>query len=232
MPVKIVSPVRVTVRGRRHTLSCEAGELGVLEMGRGAAARFRPAEGQALLVRKEPGITASHYQMWNEKDSRTSEFFASSYRWSIFTREIRVHYGNNDYLLVPSAPWRRGYELVDNKGKRILSFAPESPLRSVMSVTVDKAETELACIVFTYFLARSAWLRSLWRRKPATRRASATPAAVDSATATAAAKAAELAKAMMPPDTRKQAPTSPAPASNAPTPNAPASNEPAARETR
>ncbi|HKD99923.1 MAG TPA: hypothetical protein VKE69_02840 [Planctomycetota bacterium] len=204
MPVKIVSPVRVVVRRGKHRFACEGGELGALETG--AQVRFAAADVPPLVIRKEPGITASHFQMWNEKEARTSEFFASSYRWSVFTREIRVHYGNNDYLLVPVATWRRGYDLVDGKGRRILGFAPARPFGRDVTITIDKAETELACIVFTYYLARSTWLRSLWpgRAQGADARGAAVAGpAADASTQAAATRAAELAKAMMPPDTRK-----------------------------
>lgn len=199
MPIQVVSPIQIAARGRRHSFSCSAGELGALEVLGRERARFVPAEGLPLSIRREPGITASHYQMWNDRGEQVGEFFASSYRWSVFTRTIRVHYGNNDYVLVPKAGLGLGYELTDNKGKRILTFTPASMLGGRMSVTLDKAETELPCIVFAYYLARTTWLRSLW---PAKREGAAAdapkPAALDAATQNAHAKAAELAKAMMP----------------------------------
>ncbi len=196
MPIKLVSPVRISTQGGRHVFSCENGELGRLQRSEGGGV-FTPPEGLPLRIRPEPGITASHFQMWNEKDAVTTEFFASSYRVKLLSRDIRVHYGNNDYHLVPRAGWSRGYELIDNKSKRILSITPASAFGSDVLVTLDKEETELACIVFTYFLAGRAWLRSLWPGKTREEQGDR-KVAQDAATKAATAKAAELAQAMMP----------------------------------
>lgn len=201
MPVQIVSPIQVTVRGREHSFACEGGKLGNLEFSR-EVARFEPTEGLPLQIRREPGITASHYQMWNVKDTKTSEFFASSYRWSLYMREIRVHYGNNDYYLVPRPGFGRGYDLVDAKRKRILSIAPTGAMSQGAVITVDKIETELACIVFTYFLARTVWLRSIWPAKSQQEIVDRRQLG-DSASKAAARKAEELAQAMMPGGVKK-----------------------------
>jgi hypothetical protein len=201
MPLTIVSPIRVTLSGSRHALACESGSLGVLKYNKNEAI-FESAEGLPLRIRKEPGITASHYQMWNVKEGRTAEFFASSYRWSVWRREIRVHYGNNDYFLVPRAGWTRGYDLVDAKRKRILSIAPAGFLSRNVTITVDKLETEPACIVFTYFLARTIYLRSLWPAKSQAELGDRKQLA-DNAAQAAARKAEELAQAMMPGGVKK-----------------------------
>jgi hypothetical protein len=201
MPPKIVSPILVTVRGRRHTLSCEGGTLGSLDIS-SVEGRFEAGDGLPLSIRSEPGITASHFQMWNVKEGRTSEFFASSYRWSVWMREIRVHYGNNDYYLVPVSGWKRGYDLVDNKRKRILAIRPARPFSRSVSITIDKIETELACIVFTYFLARTVWLRSAWPGK-AQEELGDRKLLADTAAQAAARKAEELAQAMMPGGVKK-----------------------------
>jgi hypothetical protein len=201
MPLKLVSPIHVKVRGRRHTLECEGGLLGSLTID-GGRGTFESSEGLPLSIRKEPGITASHFQMWNVKDGRTSEFFASSYRWSVWMREIRVHYGNNDYYLVPRVGWGRGYDLVDNKRKRILAIRPKGLFTRDATIEVDKLETEPACIVFTYFLARKAMLRSLWPSRESAEIADRKQL-TDSAAQAAARKAEELAQAMMPGGVKK-----------------------------
>lgn len=195
----VVSPIQVIARGRHHAFSCPSGELGTLETTGKQSARFAAPEGAPLAIRREPGITASHYQMWNDRGQQVGEFFASSYRWSIASRVIRVHYGNNDYVLVPRRGFGFGFELTDGKGKRILAITPASVLGGKISITLDKAETELPCIVFAYFLARSTWLRSFWRTSADGNRAEAgKPVALDAATQNAHAKAAELARSMMP----------------------------------
>lgn len=201
MPLALVSPIAVTVRGRRHTFQCEGGTLGEL-VREGGNARFEAAEGLPIVIRKEPGITASHFQMWNVKDGRTSEFFASSYRWSVFQREIRVHYGNNDYFLVPFAGFGRGYDLVDNKRKRILAIRPAGLLSRNSTIELDKLEIEPACIVFTYFLARSAFGRSFWPARSQTE-IGERKQLTDAAGQAAARKAEELAQAMMPGGVKK-----------------------------
>jgi hypothetical protein len=201
MPLKLVSPIHVSVRGSKHSLACEGGALGTLDI-RGGEGSFEASEGLPLAIRKEPGITASHFQMWNVKDARTSEFFASSYRWSVWMREIRVHYGNNDYFLVPRAGWGRGYDLVDNKRKRILAIRPKGPFSRASVIEVDKIETEPACIVFTYFLARTAFLRSFWPASTSAELADRKQL-TDAAAQAAARKAEELAQAMMPGGVKK-----------------------------
>lgn len=198
MPLPIVSPIRVVRRGGRHVFSCADGEYGSLSI-EGGIGRFESPDAPPLLLRPEPGITAAHYQVWNEKDGKTSEFFASSYRWSIFDRVVRVHYGNNDYRLVPRPSFGTGYDLVDNRGKRILSMKPGS---GGIEITVDKLETELACIVFTYFLAKRAWMRSVWPSK-AVEEIGDRQKAQDAATKAAEKKAEELAQAMMPGGVKK-----------------------------
>jgi hypothetical protein len=207
MPITIVSPITVTRRGSKHTFRCEGGELGTLNYNK-SSAKFVPTDGLPLTIRKEPGITASHYQMWNVKPGQTGEFFGASYRWKFFTREVRVHYGNNDYFLVPSPGFGRGYYLVDNKRKRILAIAPASTLSGDVTISLDKIETELACIVLTYFLARTTWWRSLW---PASAQAEIGDRKVagDAATKAAARKAEELAQAMMPGGVKKAGVESP-----------------------
>lgn len=182
-------------------MSCASGKLGVLKFNKNFG-RFEPAEGLPLAIRKEPGITASHYQMWTEKPGQTGEFFGASYRWSIFMREIRVHYGNNDYFLVPRPGWSRGYDLVDNKRKRILSLHPKGPFSGSTLITVDKIETELACIVFAYYLARTTWLRSTFPGKAQVEIGDRRMVG-DAATKAAAKKAEELAQAMMPGGVKK-----------------------------
>jgi hypothetical protein len=226
MPSKLVSPVHVRVQAGRHTFACEGGVLGRLACTR-RSARFEPTDGPPFLLRREPGITASHYQMWNEKDSRPTEFFASSYRWSLRSREIRVHYGNNDYRLVPSAGFGRGCDLVDLKGRSILRIAPRGSFGRGVEITIDKAETELPCIVFAYFLARTIWLRSFFPKKGASK-VESKAAPMDAATQQAANKAAELARAMMPGGSQPAAEgRSPSPGSTPPagdgTPTKPAS---------
>ena len=201
MPIKIVSPILVTLRGGKHAFACEGGALGDLTYST-SIARFDPTDGLPLSIRKEPGITASHYQMWNLKDGKTSEFFASSYRWSIWMREIRVHYGNNDYYLVPMSGWGRGYELVDSKRKRILAIEPAGALSRGVKITIDKIETELACIIFTYFLARTVWMRSAWPA-PSQQEIGDRKQLSDAAAVAAARKAEELAQAMMPGGVKK-----------------------------
>lgn len=201
MPIQIESPVQVKVSGRNHEFSCAGGGLGKLIFNKDLA-RFEATEGHPLSIRKEPGITASHYQMWNEKPGQTGEFFGASYRWSVFMREIRLHYGNNDYFLVPRPGWSRGYDLVDNKRKRILSIQPAGAFSGNVTITIDKIETELACIVFAYYLARTTWLRSLLPGK-AQSELGDRKAVNDAATKAAARKAEELAQAMMPGGVKK-----------------------------
>lgn len=201
MPIQIESPIHVKVSGRNHEFSCAGGSLGKLIYQK-ELARFEPSEGIPLSIRREPGITASHYQMWNEKPKQTGEFFGASYRWSVFMREIRVHYGNNDYFLVPRPGFSRGYNLVDNKRKRILAIEPAGALSRNVTITIDKIETELACIVFAYYLARTTWIRSLWPAK-AQEELGDRKAAGDAATKAAARKAEELAQAMMPGGVKK-----------------------------
>lgn len=207
MPIQIVSPIHVTASGSNHTFRCEGGELGILKYNK-SLAEFRAPEGLPLTIRKEPGITASHYQMWNVKPNQTGEFFGASYRWKFFMREVRVHYGNNDYFLGPRPGWTRGYDLIDNKRKRILSISPASSFSGNTTITVDKIETELACIVLAYFLARTTWFRSFWPA-PSQQETGDRKMAGDAATKAAAKKAEELAQAMMPGGVKKAGVESP-----------------------
>ncbi|MBI3818487.1 MAG: hypothetical protein HY286_07345 [Planctomycetes bacterium] len=201
MSIQIESPIQVKVSGRSHVFSCAGGQLGTLIYNKKIAS-FAAAEGLPLSIRREPGITASHYQMWNVKASQGGEFFGASYRWSIYIREIRVHYGNNDYLLVARPGWMRGYDLVDNKRKRILSIQPSGFLSRNVTITIDKIETELACIVFAYFLARTTWVRSVFPGA-SLEQLGERKAASDAATQAATRKAEELAQAMMPGGVKK-----------------------------
>src|SRR5204862_7621837 len=74
----------------RHViLDAEGKELGVLTVSRNkrgtiVGARYQPAQGEVLAIRRDPGILRSQFSCWTEG----REWIGSSLRWSFFAREI------------------------------------------------------------------------------------------------------------------------------------------------
>ena len=136
-------------------------ELGVLSIERSAKGLivggvWRPAKGEVLHVRRDPGLLRSQFSLWTEGH----EWLGSSLRWSFVRREISVATGNKPYRMVPVPGFRRGWRMLAPKTGEVARVVP-LPFRRGARIEVFR-RIDFEIVVFAYFLGTQVFLESLW----------------------------------------------------------------------
>ena len=144
-----------------HRLANEGGEVGVLDVSRGAggmivAGRYTPQKGEVLQIRRDPGLLRSQFSIWTEGQ----EWLGSSLRWSFARREIVLHTGSRPLRLLPQPGFRMGWTLQAPRTGEMARIATRPLTRSSRIEVFRKLEFEF--LVFSYFLGWQIRLESLW----------------------------------------------------------------------
>lgn len=160
-----IATYRTTVSGlfapRHVILDAQGREEGVLTVRRDrkgliVGGRYQPAQGEVLLIRRDPGILRSQFSCWTEG----REWIGSSLRWSFFAREIALATGNKPYRLLPVAGLRRGWRMFAPKTGEMARIEPRGLLGGSTIGVFRRVDFEL--VVFAYFMASQVTFESLW----------------------------------------------------------------------
>lgn len=146
----------------RHVIVDAGGkEVGVLSISRNkkgviTGARYQPAQGEVLAIRRDPGILRSQFSCWTEG----REWIGSSLRWSFFAREIALATGNKPYRLLPVAGLRRGWRMFAPKTGEMARIEPRGLGRGSTIQVFRRVDFEL--VLFAYFLGSQVYSESFW----------------------------------------------------------------------
>jgi hypothetical protein len=148
-------------RPRHVVLDAEGKELGVLTMTRNkrgviVGGRYQPAQGEVLVLRRDPGILRSQFSCWTEG----REWIGSSLRWSFLAREIALATGNKPYRLLPVAGLRRGWRMFAPKTGEMARIEPRGLLGGSTIQVFRRVDFEL--VLFAYFLGSQVYCESFW----------------------------------------------------------------------
>jgi len=144
-----------------HTLSRAGEPLGVLSVQRGSkglveGARYVPAKGEVLLLRRDPGLLRSQFSLWTEG----REWLGSALRWNIFKREIVLHTGSKPLRIQPLSGLRPGWTLQAPKTGEMARILGRPFGRRARIEVYRRLDMEL--VVFAYFLGSMILIESLW----------------------------------------------------------------------
>jgi hypothetical protein len=160
----VIATYRAQVSGlwsTRHRISKDGAELGVLEIRRRLSGwidsgTYRPAQGEVLHFRRDPGLLRNQFSLWTEG----REWLGSSLRWSLMRREIALSTGNKPYRLLPLPSLRRGWRMVAPKTGELARILPAPLGRSATIEVYRKIDFEL--LLFAYFLGSQLYLETIW----------------------------------------------------------------------
>ncbi|MFT5733493.1 MAG: hypothetical protein ACJA2W_001642 [Planctomycetota bacterium] len=136
----------------RHTVFDEEGkELGVLEVQRSRlgliiGADWKPAKGEVLQIRRDPGLLRAQFAVWTE----AREWLGSSIRPGVARRTIEMWTGGKPLRLVPRLEFGRGWRIVGAKSGVVAKVDHGLFSRSAKISTFRKIDFEL--LIFAYFI--------------------------------------------------------------------------------
>jgi len=147
--------------GRRHRVSDQDGERGVLTLdrrfGRIHQAQYHPSKkGEVLTFRPEPGMLPNQYSVWNEH----REWLGSSLRWNMFKREILVNTGSRPYRVIPLPSLTRGWRLCAPKTGEMCRF--DAGLVGGKTRIEVYRRMDFDLLLFAYFVGTRNLLLSIW----------------------------------------------------------------------
>lgn len=136
----------------RHVVTDEEGkEVGVLEVSRNRAgmivgATWKPAKGEVLDIKRDPGLLRAQFACWTEG----REWLGSTIRPGFFRRTIEMWTGGKPLRLVPRLELGRGWRIVGAKSGLVAKTDHGLLSRSATITTYRKIDLEL--LIFAYFI--------------------------------------------------------------------------------
>lgn len=136
----------------RHTVLDEEGkELGVLEVRRNrlgmiVAGQWKPAKGEVLEFRRQPGILRAQFACWTEE----REWLGSTIRPGVLRRTVEMWTGGKPMRLVPSLGFGRGWRVVGSKSGLVAETSHGWLSRGATLEVWRKMDFEL--LLFAYFI--------------------------------------------------------------------------------
>lgn len=139
------------LRPRHTVLDGDGKELGVLEVQRNrlgiiVSALWKPAKGEILELRRDPGLLRAQFACWTE----AREWLGSSIRPGVAKRTIEMWTGGKPLRLVPRVEFGRGWRIVGAKSGVVAKIAHGLFGRSAKIETYRKIDFEL--LLFAYFI--------------------------------------------------------------------------------
>jgi hypothetical protein len=158
-----VSTYRTRVSGlwnTVHELAGPDGPVGTLTVRRNAwglitTGQWTPVKGEALLVRRDPGLLRSQFSLWTSG----REWLGSSLRSSFLRREIVLHTGSRPLRMLPRQGFSIGWSVQAPRTGEMARIQGGLG-RSTRIDVFRKVEFEL--ILFAYFLGWQVRCESLW----------------------------------------------------------------------
>lgn len=146
--------IQVSVVGMfatEHRLEGVAGRLGVLSFRPfGRACTFRTPEGEEWVARRTHWWRGTHELRHDER------VLARARPVGWFRRELEVKCGGWTGRLEPTGRWTRSWRLVDKAGAPLLEVRGRGLFRRGACIRI-LAETDLAVLVFAYYLVWTRW---------------------------------------------------------------------------
>jgi hypothetical protein len=117
---------------------------------------WRPAKGEVLTVRRDPGLLRSQFSIWTEG----REWLGSSLRWHFVQREVVLHTGSRPLRLLPLPGFKRGWTLQAPRTGEMARIEFPWLGRSGSVELYRKLEFEL--LIFSYFIGWQIRFESAW----------------------------------------------------------------------
>lgn len=151
------------LRPRHTVLDPEGKELGVLEVRRNrlgmiVSGTWKPAKGEVLEFKREPGILRAQFSCWT--DAR--EWLGASIRPGVVRRTVDLCTGGKPMRLVPTTDLGRGWRIVGPRSGQIAEIRHGWLGRGAKIEAYRKIDFEL--LLFAYFIGGLA----LWESAPPT----------------------------------------------------------------
>lgn len=132
---------------------------GVLSVSRGSwgrvtQAEYRPAKGEVLFIRRDPGLLRSQFSLWTDGN----EWLGSSLRWGV-RRQIDLSTGSKPLYLLPVSGLRAGWGLYAPKSGENARMPSGLLGRSARLEVFRRLDFPL--LVFAYFLGNQVLLESI-----------------------------------------------------------------------
>jgi len=146
--------IEVVVSGfltTRHRLETPAGTLGEITVSAfGRHAFFRGADGRELVM-YQPRWWKGEYQL-----REGQAVLGTAWPRGFFSHQIIVEFAGQTHTLEPTSFWKRGWQLVDEAGGRLLGIEPRGVFRRGARLAI-LGEIDLALLAFSYYLVHKRW---------------------------------------------------------------------------